>query len=57
MKQKKGKKGVSNYPFTFFEIKILKETKCDSAYSDKSQKALSGLKHTITTYENRTQVP
>ena len=52
MKQKKGSKGASNYPFTFFEEKILKP-KFHSAYSDKQQIAISGTKHTITTSENR----
>ena len=52
MKQKKGSKRASNYPFTFFEEKLLKP-KFHSAYSDKQQIAISGTKHTTTTSENR----
>ena len=48
MKQKKGAKGVSNYPFLFLEKKINKPN-FDSAYSNKIQIATSGTKHTITT--------
>ena len=53
MKQKKGAKGVSNYSFLFLDKKINKP-KCDSAYSDKTQIAVLGTKHTITTSDNKT---
>ena len=52
MKQKKGAKGGSNYPFTFFEKKKPKP-KFYSAYFDKPQKAILGSKNTVTTLENR----
>ena len=48
MKQKKGAKGVSNYPFSFYEKKVTKR-KFDSVYSDKIQIAISGTDHTVTT--------
>ena len=53
MKQKKGPKGVSTYPFQFFEKRINKP-KFESAYSNKLQTAVSGTKHTVTTAENST---
>ena len=52
MKQKKGSKGVSNYPFQFFEKRVNKP-KIRSAYSDKFQTAVSGTKHTVTTAEKK----
>ena len=52
MKQKKGAKGVSSYPFLFHEKKIIKP-KFDSAYPDKIQVAVSGTNHTVTTADNR----
>ena len=52
MKQKKGSKRVSNYPFPFHEKKIVK-LKFDGAYSDKIQIAVSGTNHTVTTADNR----
>ena len=52
MKTKKGAKGVSKYPFLFLEKKINKP-KFESVYSDKTQIAISGTKHTITTSDNK----
>ena len=52
MKQKKGPKGVSTYPFQFFEKRTTKP-KFESAYSNKLQTAVSGTKHTVTTAENK----
>ena len=52
MKQKKGAKGVSKYPFLFLEKKINKP-KFESAHSDKTQIAISGTKHTVTTSDNK----
>ena len=52
MKQKKGGKGVSTYPFLFHQQKVIKP-KMDSAYSDENQVALSGTYHTVTTADNR----
>ena len=52
MKQKKGPKGVSTYPFQFFEKRINKP-KFESACSNKLQTAVSGTKHTVTTAENK----
>ena len=52
MKQKKGSKGVSNYPFPFYEKKTVK-SKFGSAYSDKIQTAVSGTDYTVTTEDNR----
>ena len=52
MKQKKGTKGVSNYPFYFYEKKITKP-KFDSANTDKIQTAKSGTVHAVTTAGNR----
>ena len=52
MKQKKGTKGVSNYPLTFFE-KILVKPKFDSGHSDELQITMSVTKHTFTTSKNR----
>ena len=49
MKQKKGAKGVSNYPFLFHE----KKPKFGSAYSEKTQLAISGTNHTVTTADNK----
>ena len=51
MKQKKGAKGVRNYPFLFHEKKT--KPKFGSAYSEKSQLAISGTNHTVTTTDNK----
>ena len=52
MKQKKGVKGVSYYPFLFHEKKITKP-KFGSAYSEKTQLAISGTNQTVTTADSR----
>ena len=52
MKQKKGAKGNSSYPFVSHEKKMIKP-KFDSAYSDKIHVAVSGTNHTVTTADNR----
>ena len=52
MEQKEGSKGVSNYPFPFYEKKIVKP-KFSGAYSDKIQIAESCTDHTLTTADNR----
>ena len=52
LKQKKGSKGVINYPFQLLEIKMNK-SKIDSAYSDKLQTAISGTKHTVKITDNK----
>ena len=52
MKQKKGQKGVSTYPFQFLEKRVNRPN-IESAYSNKLQTAVSGTKHTVTTTENK----
>ena len=52
MKPKKSAKGVSNYPFLFLEKKR-QRNKLESAYSNKTQIAISGTSHTVTTPNGR----
>ena len=50
--KRKTTKGVSSYPFYFFEKKHQK-SKFESPYYEEPRLAINGTKHTVTTHDNR----